>query len=460
VLNANERNVRRLPATWFVSSIGVLCVSLNVFAASPSPSSYWARGWSSDVVQGSYARPWLFEQKFTADNGGPNTYFGTSEAIEGDIAVIGADSATVGVNTYQGAAYVFQRQGNSWVQLQELTASDGAAGDQFGYRVAIAGDTIVVGAFTATVNSNYNSGAAYVFTRSGDTWTENQKLAAADGGYFDDFGSAVTLDPTGTTAYIGAQGATLGANYAQGAVYVFQQSGGTWSQIQKLTIADGEAADDFGNRIALDGSTMLIGANDATVNGDPSVGEAFVFTYTGGSWVQTQKLTSNDAQAYDYFGISVVLQGDTALIGANNATVNGNGYQGAVYVFTRADGLWTQSDKLVATDGGQGDYFGVTMSLDGDTVLIGADGATVGGNADQGAVYVFQNQNGSWLQQQKLTVDDGAVEDYFGASLVLSGDTGLVGTPHPTIDGNGFQGAAYFFLKDRIFGDGFESSAP
>ena len=458
MLKANGLNIRRGSVSRAMLLICALLISVN--ALSKPAQSYWARGWASAVVQSTSAPPWTFEQKFTADNAGPNTYFGTSVAVEGDTVVVGADSATVGTNTYQGAAYVFQRQGNSWVQVQELTASDGAAGDQFGYRVAIAGDTIVVGAFTATVDSNYNQGAAYIFTRAGDTWTESQKLISDDGGYFDDFGSAVALDPTGTIAYIGAIGATIGMNAAQGAVYVFEQSNGTWDQVQKLTVPDGEAYDDFGTRIALDGSTMLIGANDATVNGDPGVGEAFVFTYTDGSWLQTQKLTASDGQPEDYFGISTALQGDTALIGANNATVDGNGYQGAVYVFSLANGVWTQSGKLVAEDGGQGDYFGISLSLDGIDVLIGADGATIGANSDQGAVYVFENGNGGWQQIQKLTVADGATEDYFGASLVLSGNTAFVGTPSPTIDGNGFQGAAYYFFRDGIFGDGFESTTP
>ena len=161
------------------------------------------------------------EQKVTASDGTANSYFGSAAALNGSTALIGAD----GENSFQGAAYLFTNSSGSWSQGQKLTASDGLAGDEFGYRVALADNTLLIGAFTATVDGNVSQGAAYVFTQSNGNWTESQKLTANDGGLFDNFGASVALD--GRTLVVGANGATVAGNAAQGAVYVFTESNGT-----------------------------------------------------------------------------------------------------------------------------------------------------------------------------------------------------------------------------------------
>ena len=172
----------------------------------------------------------VVRQKVTASDGTANSFFGSAAALRGDAALIGAD----GDNSFQGAAYIFfSRSGDSrWTELQKLTASDGLAGDEFGYRVDLSRNTLVVGAFSATVNGVVSQGAAYVFTRSDNTWSENQKLVASDGGLFDNFGASVALHRD--TIVVGANGATVNGNPAQGAVYVFTLSNGIWTEAQKL----------------------------------------------------------------------------------------------------------------------------------------------------------------------------------------------------------------------------------
>src|SRR5204862_541460 len=156
------------------------------------------------------------------------------------------------------------RSGDSrWTEVQKLTASDGLAGDEFGYRVDLSRNTLVVGAFSATVNGVVSQGAAYVFTRSTNTWSENQKLVASDGGLFDNFGASVALDRD--TALVGAYGATVDGHTGQGAAYIFTNSGGTLTQTQKLTANDGESNANFGNAVALDNQQALIGADVSTV---------------------------------------------------------------------------------------------------------------------------------------------------------------------------------------------------
>ncbi len=327
---------------------------------------------------------WL-EQKVTASDGTANSYFGSAAALNGSTALIGAD----GDNSFQGAAYLFTKSNGSWSQGQKLTANDGLAGDEFGYRVVLANDTLLVGAFTATVGGNASQGAAYLFTKSNGTWSESQKLTASDGGLFDNFGASVALD--GSTLVVGANGATVGGNAAQGAVYVFTESNGTWTQ--------------------------------------------------------TQKLTANDGAAYDNFGLSVTLKGSTILVGSPQAAIGGHAGQGALYVFAESNGTWTQVQKLTASDGAANSNFGSAVALNGSTALISADGSTVGGNTYQGKAYLFMESGGNWSQSDTFIASDGAVDDYFGAALAWDGVTALISTPHPTIGGNSYQGAAYFYQQ-------------
>jgi len=381
---------------------------------------------------------WL-EQKVTASDGTANSYFGSAAALNGSTALIGAD----GDNSFQGAAYLFTNSSGSWSEGQKLTASDGLPGDEFGYRVALADDALLVGAFTATVGGVVSQGAAYVFTRSNGTWSESQKLTASDGGLFDNFGASVALD--GSTLVVGANGATVGGNAAQGAVYVFTESNGTWTQTQKLTANDGAAYDNFGLSVALKGSTILVGSPRAAVGGNAGQGALYVFTESNGTWSQTQKLTASDGATNDSFGESVALEGNTALIGAYNATINGNQWQGAAYLFTESNGSWSEGQKLTASDGTAGANFGNAVALEGSNALIGADASTVGSNTYQGKAYLFTESGGNWSQSDTFIASDGAVDDYFGAALAWDGATALISTPHPTIGGNTWQGAAYFY---------------
>jgi hypothetical protein len=256
--------------------------------------------------------------------------------------------------------------------------------------VALDGETALVGADQANVGGNSNQGAAYVFTRSGTSWSQQWKLAATDGAAGDWFGRSVALD--GQTALVGAHLATIGGNTWQGAAYVFTRSGANWSQQQKLVAADGARSDFLGYSVSLDGDTALVGAFRADVDDNSSQGAAYVFTRSGASWSQQQKLVATDGAADDEFGISVALDGQTALVGANLANVGGNSSQGAAYVFRRSGVNWNQEQKLIATDGAAGDELGYAVALDGETALVGAYGANVGGNNNQGKVYFFERQ--------------------------------------------------------------------
>ncbi|MBS1796079.1 MAG: FG-GAP repeat protein, partial [Acidobacteria bacterium] len=363
--------------------------------------------------------------KLTASDGAVNDFFGWSVAVSGDTAIVGAYADDVGANSNQGSAYVFTRSGTTWSQQAQLTAADGAPGDQFGYSVAISGDTVVVGASGDTVGANPAQGSAYVFTRSGAAWTQQQKLLAADGAAFDQFGGSVAI--SGDTVLIGASRDTIGASSNQGSAYIFVRSGAAWSQQAQLLASDGAANDQFGESVGISGDTAIVGAFAHTVGANAAQGSAYVFTRSGAAWTQQAQLTAADGAGNDQFGWSVAISGDTAVVGAYVGTVGANAVQGSAYVFVRSGAAWSQQQKLTAADGAAGDQFGWSVAISGNIIIVGARFDDVGFNNDQGSTYVFVRSGAVWSQQQKLTVADGAAGDQFGYGVAISGSNMIVG---------------------------------
>jgi hypothetical protein len=387
----------------------------------------------------SMAGNWTEKQKLLAADGASDDSFGYSVALESDTILIGAPEGPNGHDP--GSVYVFTRTGTTWTQQAKLLASDGASDDSFGVGVALSGDTALIGAFWDDDNGT-DSGSAYVFTRTGTTWTQQAKLLTSDGAAGDWFGWVVSLD--GDTALIGApQDDDNGTD--SGSAYVFTRTGTTWTQQQKLKASDGAAGDRFSDyAVALDGNTALIGADYDDDNGTDS-GSAYVFTRTGTTWTQQAKLLASDGAAGDNFGCFVSLYGDTALIGACAFDFSGSG---SAYVFTRTGTTWTQEAKLLASDGAAGDWFGTCVSLDGDTALIGSvlDDDN-GGNS--GSAYVFTRTGTTWTQEAKLLASDGAANDQLGCWVSLDGDTALIGAPFDDDNGKD-SGSAYVFTKGGI----------
>jgi hypothetical protein len=364
------------------------------------------------------------------------------------VAAGGFAPVRAGTADAHGPSAVHDRRANgassmdplAWLQ-QELTAGDGTSGDNFGYSVAVSGTLAVVGALQATVDGHQYQGAAYVFAESDGIWSEQQKLTSSDGGADDNFGKTVATD--GTTVLVGAHGATVDGHRYQGAVYVFRESGGTWTQQQKLVASDGAGGDNFGGALALNGDTALVGAFNATVDGVSQQGAAYVFDAVDGVWTQAQKLTASDGAEADQFGHAVALDGVHALVAAWGAGIDGNYGQGAVYAFDDDGGNWSETQKLVAFDGAGSDTFGGALAVLGNSALIGAPYAQIGGNYGQGAVYAFANDGNGWNETQKLTASDGGMSDNYGYVVAIDGGTALVGAANATVNGSAAQGAAY-----------------
>jgi hypothetical protein len=337
-----------------------------------------------------------------------------------------------------------------WTQQQKLTAADGAADDFLGQSVAISGDTLVVGSQLDDVGATTNQGSAYVFTRSGGVWTEQQKLTAADGIVSDRMGASVAID--GDTVVVGVHLEAESPDPPnRGAAYVFTRSAGVWTQQAKLLAADGAEADFFGISVALEGDTAVVGAygDDDVVGGSPTMrrGSAYVFIRSGTVWTEQQKLVAADGVDNDQLGQWVALSGDTVVAGAYDDDVGANVDQGSAYVFTRSGGVWTQQQQLTAADGAAGDQFGGSVAVVGDTAVVTASSDDVGANVDQGSAYVFTRSGTVWTQQQQLTASDGAAGDAFGASAAISGDTAVVGAYTDDVGANTDQGSAYVFTR-------------
>lgn len=380
---------------------------------------------------------WTEIQKLLASDGVANDEFGWFVSLDENTALIGApfddDNGDM-----SGSAYVFTRTGTTWTQQAKLLASDGSAGDAFGYSVSLDGDTALIGA--PDDGNNGTLGSAYVFIRTGTTWAQQAKLLASDGANNDEFGCCVFL--SGDSALIGAY-LDDDNGVDSGSTYVFTRTDTNWTQPAKLLASDGAANDCFGLFVSLDGNTALIGAIYGDGN-EVDSGSAYVFTRTGTTWTQEAKILASDGTINDFFGCSVSLSDDTAIIGAMKDDDNGAG-SGSVYVFTRTGTTWTQEAKLLASDGAAENYFGNIVSLDGVTALIGAHWDNDNGNYS-GSAYVFTRTGTTWTQQQKLLASDGAAEDVFGNLISLDGDTALIGAMWDDDNGDS-SGSVYVFTK-------------
>jgi len=401
-----------------------------------------------------------------ASNTGEGDRFGYSVAISGDTLAVGTpyeDSNATGVNDEDGqsddnafdsgAVYVFTRTGDTWTQQAYIKASNADAGDRFGYSVALSGDTLAVGAPGEDSNatgvndedgqsddSAFGSGAVYVFTRTGDTWTQQAYIKASNTGEFDNFGARVAL--SGDTLAVGApdeDSNATGVNdpdgqsddnaFDSGAVYVFTRTGDTWTQQAYIKASNTDADDQFGRSVAISGDTLAVGApeeasnatgvNDEDGQSDDSAaysGAVYVFTRTGDTWTQQAYIKASNTGAGDNFGYSVALSGDTLAVGgpgeASNATgvnapdgqLNGDAaFSGAVYVFTRTGDTWTQQAYIKASNTDENDLFGYSVALSGDTLAVGAtleasnatgvnapDGQSDDSALESGAAYILR----------------------------------------------------------------------
>jgi hypothetical protein len=392
-----------------------------------------------------------------------SAHFGQSVAVEGDVMVAGLSDDENGTNS--GAAYVFYRdQGGvgNWGSVARLTALDASISDRFGAAVAISGDTVIVGAY----GDDELRGSAYVFQRDHggpDAWGQTAKITAVDGEAFDWFGVSVSID--NDTAIVGAH-YDDDDGHNSGSAYVFQRDHGgpgAWGQVAKITPPDGEEDEWFGGSVAIDGDTAVVGARYDDDHGSIA-GSASIFQRNQGgpdAWGRVAEIYPTDGSELVEFGAAVSISGETVLVGAIN-DLSPSVPSGSAFVFNRNQGgadSWGQVAKLVPAAPVVND-FGSSVSIDGNTAVIGAslDDEL---EWDAGAAYIYERDHGgpdSWGQVAKIGASDAGTHDYFGTSVSIHGDTVVAGTPGTGGPGD-FSGSVYVYERDHGGFDAWGESA-
>lgn len=392
-----------------------------------------------DSADGDMAGRWSRHVKLTpADDDVSHFGNAVTLASDAKTALVSATYHDTGDGLQPGPAYVLEWTDDEWGVQTKLVPEAESMGMNFGGKgesTALSADatTAIVGADRADMPNGAESGVAYLFERTDGAWDRQVRLVPDDGDRKDFFGRSVALSDDGTVALIGAWGDDNPNPGGGGSAYVFERVDDGWTQQAKLAPAEGTGGA-FGSSVSLagDGTTALIGTpGDDEPNGQTS-GSAAVFERTGGEWRQRAKLAADDGGAGDYFGGSVTLAGKTALVGAPEADEPHGEDAGAAYVFERAEDAWHQRAKLVASDGDGTDLFGVAVALSGDgsTALLGARVDEDPNGDAAGSAYVFEESADGWRQTAKLVSADGETHDIFGRSVALAGNatTALIGT--------------------------------
>ena len=383
---------------------------LGVFASMVCLVAVVGIGWPTPA-----AAEWMEVAKLTPNDGLTGDEFGFSVAYDGDIVAVGARMYNTG---RAGAAYLFEANGaGGYTQIKKLVPGDAEAGDRVGNAVLVSGDFAFVSGNIAQVGSEAGAGAVWIFQKDAggtDNWGQVAKLTANTPLSGANFGSSMAID--GNKLLVCAQSETYGGESKPGAAYLFENDGlGNWTQIQRLQPSDFDEKDYFGQSCGIDGDTLAIGAHGG--------GKAYVFQDNGtGTWVEKQILTVSGSY---FMGTGTAISGDNVVVGAYRSVVNSLSNAGTAYVFGRDTGgsdNWGLDSSLAAGDPQEGGYYGVGTAIDGNCLMVGAQGA----DSNDGAVYVLEGDGaGTWSQVQKIST--GATGEKLGGRVTLSGNLAVFG---------------------------------
>jgi len=415
--------------------------------------------------------PFIQQARLYSSNGAAEDAFGVSVAVSGNTVVVGAPNHSVGTSTQQGEAYVFVEPASGWAntnQTTKLYASNGAAIDHFGAAVAVSGNTVVVGAYDHSVGKSANQGEAYVYVKPAAGWpasmTETGKLYSSNGAAGDVFGYAVAV--SGNTVVVGAAAHSVGTSTQQGEAYLYVKPAAGWpasmTQTTKLYPSNSGKMEVFGGAVAVSGNTVVVGAPRHWVGTSPYQGEAYVYVKPAAGWpastTQTAKLYSSNGAAGDYFGAAVAVSGNTVVVGAPHHALGTSNEQGEAYVYVEPAAGWpasvNQTTRLYASNGAGDDEFGGAVAVSGNTVVVGAYDHSVGTSTNQGEAYVYVKPAAGWparpTETTKLYASNGGEGDQFGYAVAVSGNTAVVGAYGHTIGTHTGQGEAYLYVNSKL----------
>lgn len=372
---------------------------------------------------------------------------GFSVDIDGNYAIVGSPSKdSSGLGNDVGKAYIYMRSGNAWSIQDSLTASDASAGSNFGYSVAIDGDYAIVGApfWDSTGTSNFTeAGKVFFFMRSGSTWSEQAAFTSSDPEEDQFFGWSVDID--GEYAVVGAYKDDEIARNA-GAAYTFIRSDDIWSEQEKLVASDLETNDRFGQAVSISGDWVVVGSYYDDDSGR-NAGAAIFFQRSGTTWTEQDKVTPTMNDSLHFFGFSVSIDGDYVIVGAPATNADPQA-PGSAYIYNRSGTTWNLQEEVTASDGANGDWFGLAVSISGDYAIVGAAKDHVGLPVvqDCGSVYSFLRSGSQWNEKNRINASDNAVNDLYGHSVAIDGNYSIVGAPQNDSTGIGADvGSAYIY---------------
>lgn len=369
-----------------------------------------------------------YEKKLIPSDGGNNDKFGTSVAIDGEYAVIGASG--------ENAVYVYHKVDSLWIEEAKITVANILPNANFGISVEICGDYIVAGAYLDRINNAY-TGAAYIFQRNGMNWVQHSKLVASDGNDSDYFGFDVAIDSN--YVVIGAPNDD-NSSANEGSVYLFKRYGTNWVEEQKFVVQSAPTGGNIGYSVSINGNNIVAGAPNSIFQSQYT-GLTYFWNQseTDSTWSNAQYVVPNFYNNGERFGFSVSIVGDIATIGSNTGNPNSGG---VAYVFRKQGSFWIEEARLLPSDVHAGNNFGraVCISSNGK-ICIGSPGDN-GNGTSSGAVYVFKESNNSWVQESKLIASDGDIDDVFGTSVYIEGNYIVVGAKGDGSNGSN-SGSAY-----------------
>ncbi len=380
------------------------------------------------------------EIKVTPPDNSQYQAFGRSVSIYDNWAVIGACRDNT-ADKNAGAAYIYKNESETWIQYGKLVPDDLRPHDYFGYSVSISEEYVAVSA----INDNFNSGSVYIFKKDNENWIMDARLRPDNLKRNSNFGYSVAI--SGNCVIIGAY-RDDGKTVESGAAYIFEKTGNEWVEKGKLVAGDGQKGDHFGRSVAIYGDYALIGAIHVKDNGVDS-GAVYIFRKIDGKWIQKQKLVPQDSSLDDYFGFSIGIYDDHIIVGSSSKTENGI-TSGAAYIFQKNGDNWIQKEKLMPADGHDNDFFGCSVAISDGYAIVGADGDDDTEN-NSGAAYIYKKDSETWIIEKKLNPADKKEDDRFAWSVSIFSSTNenysaLAGAFGDDTAGDG-AGAAYFYVE-------------
>lgn len=390
------------------------------------------------------------EAKLTASDKATNHLFGYGVAVDstGTRVAVGAPSAVNGSAVATGAVYIFVRNtsNNTWSQEAKFWPSAGVSGDGFGNEVSMdsTGTRVVSGSPSEAVSGTSGVGAVYVFTRSGTTWTQEQRIPCNDVTLNANFGQASSISADGTRLISGSWSLTNNSGYA----YIYRRSGTTWTLDQRINASDIATNMFFGYSFDIDetGTRVIVGAYNAS-NGTTNTGAAYVFLRSGTTWTQEQKLTPASGVSADEFGfcVSIDSAGTRVAVGSKGRDFGGTSNAGSVFVYTRSGSTWSAEAEFSHSDRATGDGLGtnkVQITPNGNYILVGCRLK----NGREGAAYIFSRTGTSWTQSKKYTASSVSSNSDYGMSVAIASDGSRCVISQYADDPSGIQNAGSVYV--------------